>query len=70
VYRLVASGRVSPPAFRELDPASDLRILVEHLRDPIGSIRVGNGPAVQAGKFAEAEKIADEALKLVGGKVK
>jgi hypothetical protein len=24
------------------------------------------GPAVQAGKFDEAEKIADEALKLIG----
>ncbi len=37
---------------------------------PIAKLMQRLGPAVQAGKFDEAEKIADEALKLVGEKEK
>jgi hypothetical protein len=37
---------------------------------PIAKLMQRVGPAVQAGKFGEAEKIADEALKLIGGKEK
>jgi hypothetical protein len=37
---------------------------------PIAKLMQRLGPAVQAGKWAEAEKIADEALKLVGEKEK
>jgi len=37
---------------------------------PIAKLMQRVGPAVQAGKFDEAEKIADEALKLLGEKEK
>lgn len=46
VYRLTGSGPITPPAFREVGPETDLGVLVEHLRDPIRRVNVGHGAAL------------------------
>jgi hypothetical protein len=45
VYRLTGSGPYSHPAFREVGPETELKLLVEHLQDPVLSVHVGGESA-------------------------
>lgn len=46
VYRMMGSEPLSHPSFREVGPETDLAVLVEHLHDPIASLRIGHPSAL------------------------
>lgn len=62
VYRLTGTEPMSHPAFREVGPETELGVLVEHLRDPVRGVRVGQGEALAVDWDNDAYRWDDGAL--------